>query len=176
MQLLIMGILTELSEESSPFPFCPHCPRCSSCLLSQAQPLPRCFQRAKLVPCCQLSGCQPDEVQTCDLLSPGGLPRVESEMWWSTSFTSSAFSRKWSTLGPEFPFVFVCGYVGESMGSIQPIKVTCRRGSAHSLVSAPKLCSLTTQLRCLWRFLSEGWKFASVLLVQVLSQIWTKSL
>lgn len=109
-------------------------------------------------------------------LSPGGLPRVESEMWWSSSFTSSAFSRKWSTVGPGSPFVFVCVYVGESTGSIQPLKVTCRRGSGHSLLSTPKLCWLTTQFRCLWRFLFEGWKFASVLPVQVLSQIWTKSL
>lgn len=55
-------------------------------------------------------------------LSPGALPRVESEMWWSSSFTPSAFSRKWSTLGPGSPFLFVWVYVGECTGSTQPIK------------------------------------------------------
>lgn len=31
-QLLTTGILTELSQEFSPFPFCPHCPHCPPCL------------------------------------------------------------------------------------------------------------------------------------------------
>lgn len=77
--------------------------------LSQAQPLPRGFQRAKLVPCCNLWGCQPHKWGT-DLWSSSlrGTSQGESEMWWSSSFTSSAFSRKWPTLGPGSPFVFVC--------------------------------------------------------------------
>lgn len=46
--------------------------------LSQAQPPPRGFQRAKLGPCCNLWDCQPDEVQSCDLpLSWGDFPGWE---------------------------------------------------------------------------------------------------
>lgn len=167
-----MGILTELSESSSPFPFCPHCPPCPPCLFHRHSPLPGA-SRGQIWGCAAIYGTVNQmRSRAVIFLSPGGLPRVGSEMWWSSSFTSSAFSRK----GPGSPFVCGCVYVGESMGSTQPLKVTCRRGSAHSLLSTPKLCWLTTQFRCLWRFLSEGWKFASVLLVQVLSRIWRKSL
>lgn len=121
----------------------------------------------------------PDKDQSCDLPLSGGLPRggkwdvMVEFLQLRCHFQKNVQVSSWIS-------ICICT-VGKAAGASSPWKLLgevlpSRRGSARSLLCTPKLCWPRTQFRCLWRFLSEGWKLASVLPVQVLSQIWTKSL
>lgn len=131
------GGLTEPSESSSPRP-----------LLATQDALPCSHELPEdertPVPGCDLWGwCGQIRIRAVIFLSRGDFPGVESEMWWLSSSSSGAISRKMSKLVPGSPSAYVqWGKQREHPAPENYLVKSCRAGEAqHAACCALPNCA-----------------------------------